>query len=163
MAAGTAQTGETNSKYRGGQFLDGRRSTLAEQAKDTFLNPVEMNNVDAADVVGKVQNAAYAADFLSIYGAGAFDNTTAAYNNIADAIATFESSSELNPLTSKFDAFLLGQYTLTASEARGLALFKDTNGAKCANCHTLDDTGATPSLFTNFEVTTHPLAINFPR
>ncbi len=149
--AGITQTGETDSTYRGGQFLDGRRSNLIEQAKDPFLNPVEMNNTDAADVVGKVQNATYADDFLDIYGAGAFDNTTTAYDNIADAIAAFEESSELNPFTSKFDAFLLGQYTMTASEARGLDLFKDENGAKCANCHTLDDTGATQSLFTNFE------------
>ncbi len=149
--AGIVQTGETDSKYRGGQFLDGRRSNLIEQAKDPFLNPVEMNNADAADVVGKVQNATYADDFLDIYGAGAFDNTTTAYDNIADAIAAFEASSELNPFTSKFDAFLLGKYAMTPSEARGLALFKDANGAKCANCHTLDDTGATQSFFTNFE------------
>ncbi len=150
-SAGVTQTGETDSTYRGGQFLDGRRSNLVEQAKDPFLNPAEMNNVDAADVVNKVSNAVYASDFLSIYGAGAFDNIATAYDNIADAIAVFEQSAELNPFTSKFDAHLLGTYTLTASEARGLALFRDPNTTKCANCHTLDDTGATRSLFTNFE------------
>ena len=146
------QAGETDSKYRGGQFLDGRRSTLTEQAKDPFLNPVEMNNTDAADVVAKVSNASYAADFISVFGAGAFDNITTAYDNIAQAIAAFEASTELNPFTSKYDAYLQGQYTFTASEARGLELFK--GDAKCANCHTLDETrGSLPSnsLFTNFE------------
>jgi len=149
--AGVTQTGETNSKYRGGQFVDGRRSNLAAQAKDPFLNPAEMNNVDAADVVSKVQLADYANDFIDIYGSTAFDNVALAYDNVADAIAAFEQSTELNPFTSKFDAYLQGNYTLTGSEARGLTLFKNPSVTKCANCHTLDDTGATLSLFSNFE------------
>ena len=156
VAASVSQSGETDSKYRGGQFLDGRASTLEDQAKGPFTNPAEMNLPDAAAVVAVVENASYAGDFRTHYGAGAFDNVTTAFNNIADAIATFERSSELNPFTSKYDAYLAGSYTLTAAEARGLALFKDANpgGAKCANCHTLDDTvGSDPSdsLFTNFE------------
>lgn len=144
------QTPETDSKYQGGQFLDGRSNDLVEQAKAPFLNPVEMNNADEAEVVGKVQNASYAQDFITLFGTSAFDDITTAYNNIASAIAAFEASAEVNQFSSKFDAFLNGQYTMTASEQRGFELFKDPNRAKCANCHTV---GNTPeeSLFTNFK------------
>jgi len=39
--------------YEGGQFLDGRRDTLEEQAKDPFTNPVEMANPAPQAVVNK--------------------------------------------------------------------------------------------------------------
>ena len=144
----TQTVNNTISNYQGGQFLDGRRSNLIEQAKDPFLNPVEMNNIDAADVVSKVQNAAYADDFESVFGADAFADTTTAYNNIATAIAAFESSAEVNPFSSKFDAVIAGQATFNASEQRGFDLFKGAK-AKCANCHTVKDP-ADQSLFTDF-------------
>jgi cytochrome c peroxidase len=140
----------TDSNFQGGQFLDGRRNTLAEQAKDPFLNPAEMNNVDEEDVVGKVQNASYADDFREIFGANAFNDTLQAYDNIAAAIAAFETSREMNPFTSKFDAVMAAGSTIdfTDSELRGFELFKGTK-AKCANCHTVDDP-AIGSLFTDF-------------
>jgi cytochrome c peroxidase len=143
------QTPETDSKYQGGQFLDGRAADLVEQAKGPFLNPVEMNNASAAEVVAKVQNASYSADFITLFGADAFSDTTTAYHNIATAIAAFEASVELNPFSSKFDAYLAGQYIFTASEQRGFDLFTNANTAKCANCHTLGATSQ-ESLFTNF-------------
>ncbi|MCU7918760.1 MAG: c-type cytochrome [Candidatus Thiodiazotropha sp. (ex Epidulcina cf. delphinae)] len=143
------QTPETDSKYQGGQFLDGRAIDLVEQAKGPFLNPVEMNNASEAEVVGKVQNSSYAADFIAVFGADAFSDTTTAYHNIATAIAAFEASAEVNKFTSKFDAFLAGQYTMSASEQRGFDLFKDAETAKCANCHTVGETSE-ESIFTNF-------------
>ena len=139
-------TDGTTSNYRGGQFLDGRRPNLIEQAKDPFLNAVEMNNASAADVVTKVSNSTYASDFTALFGSGAFDNTTTAYNNIAKAIAAFETSSEVNKFSSKFDDVMKGTDTFTASEQRGFDLFKGTT-AKCANCHTIPTNG--PILFTN--------------
>ena len=146
---GQDQTPETNSKYQGGQFLDGRAFDLVEQAKGPFLNPLEMNNASAQEVVAKVQNADYSADFVALFGANAFADVDTAYTNIATAIAAFESSGEVNPFSSKFDAFLNGQYTMTASEQRGFDLFRDADTAKCANCHTVGDTPE-ESLFTNF-------------
>ncbi len=139
----------TVSNYQGGQFLDGRRSTLAEQAKDPFLNPVEMNNVDKADVVSKVQNSSYADDFEEVFGANAFDDVDQAYDNIAGAIAAFETSSEMNPFTSKFDAVMAGNASFTASEQRGFDLFTGTT-AKCSNCHTVNSPDASGSQFTDF-------------
>jgi len=147
----TAQTSEDGSIYEGGQFLDGRRSNLIAQAKDPFLNPVEMNNVDESDVVNKVRNASYASDFLSVFGANALDDVATAYNLIATAIAAFETSSEVNKFSSKFDAVLRGLATFTTEEERGFNLFKDPNGAKCANCHVVDNPTGGPALFTDFK------------
>lgn len=142
--------GDTVSNFSGGQFLDGRRQNLTEQAKAPFLNPVEMNNADEADVVNKVKNAAYADDFKAVFGDTSLDVTDTAYQNIALAIAAFESSSAMNPFTSKFDFVMAGQATFTASEQRGFDLFKDETTAKCANCHTVNTPGGDPSLFTDF-------------
>jgi cytochrome c peroxidase len=155
-AAGVAQSGDTPSKYRGGQFLDGRALNLVEQAKGPFLNPVEMNLSTKAVVVARVAESNYANDFIAVYGSGAFDNTNTAFDNIADAIAAFEKTAELNPFSSKYDAFIRdrGNNPLSIEEANGLALFKDETRAKCTKCHTLNDsTDAVPSdsLFTNFE------------
>ncbi len=141
----------TVSNFHGGQFLDGRASTLVEQAKAPFLNPLEMNNIDKADVVSKVQSASYADEFIEVFGANAFANVDQAYDNIAAAIAVFESSSEVNPFTSKFDAVMAGLpgAVFTASEQNGFDLFKGTK-AKCANCHTVNSPDASGSLFTDF-------------
>jgi len=149
----TPQTSEEPSKYEGGQFFDGRSKNLIEQAKAPFLNPVEMNNIDEADVVAKVQNSEYADDFLTVYGATAFDNVTVAYNNIATAIAAFETAAEMNPFTSKFDAFQNdpANNPLNASELRGFNLFKNPNTAKCANCHVVVNPAGGKALFTNFK------------
>ena len=149
----TAQTSEAPSKYEGGQFFDGRSEHLIEQAKAPFLNPVEMNNIDQADVVAKVQNSEYADDFLTVFGATAFDNVNVAYNNIATAIAAFETTAEMNPFSSKFDAFQNDPVNspLTASELRGFNLFKNPNTAKCANCHVVENPTGGKALFTNFK------------
>lgn len=146
----TTPTMETASKYHGGQFLDGRRADLVAQAKDPFLNPVEMNNVDAVEVVNKVQNADYADEFLQVYGDNAFDDTTAAYDRIASAIAAFESSTEMNPFSSKFDAVMASEASFTASEQRGFDLFTGTQ-AKCANCHIVSPAGGGSALFSDFK------------
>lgn len=138
----------TPSNFKGGQFLDGRASTLIEQAKAPFLNPLEMNNIDEADVVNKVQNSSYAGDFTDVFGAGAFNNSLQAYDNIAAAIAAFEASSELNPFTSKFDAVMANMASFSPAELNGFNLFKGSK-AKCANCHTVNVPGA-GSLFTDF-------------
>lgn len=142
----------TVSNYQGGQFLDGRASTLAEQAKAPFLNSVEMDNIDEADVVSKVQNSSYADEFIEVFGANAFANVSQAYDNIATAIAAFESSSAVNPFTSKFDAVMASNASFTPSEQRGFELFTGTaaRDAKCANCHTVNSPNATGSLFTDF-------------
>jgi cytochrome c peroxidase len=127
--------GDQDQGFVGGQFLDGRSANLVEQAKQPFLNPVEMANPDKLTVIQAVRNSDYANLFEQVYGAGSLDNTEAAFDQIADAIAAFENSDEVSPFTSKFDAFLAGQVALTAQETRGLNVFQGIG--QCADCHLL--------------------------
>jgi cytochrome c peroxidase len=93
------------------------RDPLADQAKGPFLNPVEMALGSVEEVVNKVLASNYADKFLAeftsrygIYDPDTNDNHIGlAYNLIADAIAEFEKSYELNKFTSRFDAFLAEQ------------------------------------------------------
>ena len=135
--------------YAGGQFLDGRRNTLEEQAKDPFTNPVEMANPAPLAVVNKIRNGPYADKFMAVYGSDVFDTATA-FDRIAEAIAAFERSAEMNPFSSKFDCHLQGKYTLSTSEQSGMNLFNGT--AKCSLCHTsTPDPVSGKVLFTNFQ------------
>jgi cytochrome c peroxidase len=62
------------------------------------------------------------------------------YDNWAQSLDFFEKSKEVSPFTSKFDAFTVGNYTFTADEAAGYALF---NGkGNCNSCH-VDGQGTT--------------------
>jgi cytochrome c peroxidase len=59
--------------------------------------------------------------------------SNATFDHITLAVASYESSSEVSPFSSKFDATLAGNATLSSSEQRGYELF---NGrAKCNQCH----------------------------
>ena len=137
--------------YVGGQFWDGRVDTLVEQAKGPFLNPLEMNNASAAEVVDKVRNSEYRALFDRVYGAQtlASSDATRAFDQIARAIAAYEASREVNSFDSKYDLYLAGRAQLTDAEARGLKLF--AGQANCTSCHP-HERGADGShpLFTNF-------------
>ena len=138
--------------YAGGQFVDGRRDTLEEQAKDPFTNPVEMANPAFPAVVNKVRNGPYADKFMAVYGSDVFNDTVAAYERIAEAIAAFERSAEMNPFTSKFDCHLQNPtlYPLSNLEQAGLTLFD--GAGKCSSCHTLTPHSASGKvLFTSFQ------------
>jgi cytochrome c peroxidase len=135
--------------YMGGQFFDGRAATLEEQAKGPFLNPIEMGNPNAETVVAKVKKASYATEFNTIYGNGALNDNTQAYNYIADAIAEFERSPVFNRFSSKYDFYLFGKATFTAQERRGLTIFEGKGN--CAACHqNRSPLIGTPPLFTDF-------------
>lgn len=143
---------ERGSIYAGGQFVDGRRNTLEEQARDPFLNLVEMANLSKQAVVDMVSSGPYADKFTALYGNDVFNNTDTAYDRIAQAVAAFERSAEMNPFTSKFDCYLqdAARYPLDIQEQAGLDVF-DTRG-NCSSCHTLDpDPVSGKVLFTNFQ------------
>ncbi len=137
--------------YVGGLFWDGRAATLEEQAKGPFLNVLEMANPDEQAVVDKVKNSEYVDLFKEVFGDGAFQNTETAYNLIAEAIADYERSSELNKFNSKYDYYLDGKVALTEQEMRGLALFEDEDKGNCASCHPSEfrSDGSHP-LFTDY-------------
>ncbi len=146
-------TDPANPRYIGGQFLDGRAVDLVEQAKGPFLNPKEMNMANEAAVVAKVRDAAYANMFKQVFGASSLDsgNEATAYNQIAEAIAAFESTAMFAPFSSKFDAVQAGRASFTAAEQNGFDLFQIDGKGKCAECHKLEKIGGSSGvLFTDF-------------
>jgi len=88
------------------------------------------------------------------------------YDHWGQSISFLEASQDISPFTSKFDAFLAGEYTFTSDETAGYQLF---NGkANCNSCH-LDGlatgaTGGTPAdrepLFTCFGYSNLGLPLN---
>ncbi|MCW5803264.1 MAG: hypothetical protein KIT31_12845 [Deltaproteobacteria bacterium] len=61
------------------------------------------------------------------------------YQHWGQAISLYQSSTHVNAFSSKFDAFLAGQYTLTPDEQAGYDLFRGK--ANCNSCH-LDGRGS---------------------
>jgi len=136
----------------GGLFWDGRARSLADQAGQPFLNPVEMANADQADVVRKLSLASSAEDFRSLFGAAVFDDVEGAYLRMTLAIQQYQrEDADFQPFSSKYDAFLRGQASLSGPEQRGLALFNAPRKGNCAACHPSGrgPDGALP-LFTDF-------------
>lgn len=129
----------------GGQFLDHRSATLADQALQPFLAAAEMSNANGGTVVTKVQGRSYAEQFKEVYGPNVFNDSATAYRNIGEAIAEFERGENFQRFTSKFDAYRRGKANLSGIELQGLALF-DGKG-KCSACH--PSAGKSP-LFTDF-------------
>lgn len=131
----------------GGMFWDGRATgatlgdPLAEQAQGPFLNPLEQNIATPQAVVDKVLASSYSALFLQV----CTDENTY-YDCIGRSIAAYERSAEVNPFSSKYDAYLQGLATLTGQESKGLELFKGK--AQCSACHTLDGEEAPFTDFT---------------
>jgi len=165
LPQGTPTLDPNNREYQGGLFYDGRVPNLTEQAKAPFLNPNEMNNTlhnvaNPAAVVTAVSVGPNAALFKQVYGPTVFQQPTAqVYQLIAQSIAAWEGTPEVNPFTSKYDAFLEGRVALTAQEMNGLRLFTGsvtgrpggpafTKNAECSSCHNLAPTTAGHDLFT---------------
>jgi cytochrome c peroxidase len=150
----------------------------ADQALGPFLNPVEQALPDPACVVYRVCNAntpsQYPVAFEEVWGPEACainwpdgvdrsckngegvnldpadrDKVDAAYSAVGLAVAAYEASPEVNQYTSKFDAYLAGQATLTPEEADGLEVF--SGKGLCAACHLLDpQENGEPPLFTDY-------------
>lgn len=140
---------DMDSVYIGGFFLDGRVNTLQDQAKMPFLNPLEMNNSNPAMVIAKLKNAEYYPLYQKLYGVAG--NVEQAFNNLAEAIALFEQSSEVNAFSSKFDYYLQGKLKLNDQEMRGFELFNNPLKGNCAACYISDpDPDFGRVLFTDF-------------
>jgi cytochrome c peroxidase len=150
---------EEEDVFIGGMFWDGRASgwmlgdPLAEQAQGPFLNPLEQNNPNAADVCRKVAFADYADLYEEVFGEPVDwrNNVEQTYENIARAIAAYERSIEVNPYSSKYDYYLAGMAELTEEETWGLELFEDPAKGNCAACHpSQPGPNGEPPLFTDF-------------
>ncbi|MEN6372458.1 MAG: cytochrome c peroxidase [Armatimonadota bacterium] len=133
---------------KGGQFWDGRAFDLVEQAKGPFLNPVEMHNPNKKLVIHDIQKADYAPLFKKVYGKNIFNNVENAYNAMADAIAEFEKSPELNRFDSKLDYYLrVDKSVFTDQEKLGMEIFQGKG--HCLGCHAFP-VGSTEPILTAF-------------
>jgi len=117
-----------NAGFHFAQFWDGRAPNLKEQAKGPILNPIEMAMADAKTVIKKVKGLPeYPAMFKKAFPK---DKDPVTYDNLAEAIASFERTLVTHD---RFDKFQAGdEKALTKAEIAGLRTFMD---AGCTTCH----------------------------
>jgi cytochrome c peroxidase len=136
----------------GGFDRDGRAQTLMEQAERPFLAPHEMANGSKLEVVNRLKQASYAAQFRALFGENIFSDVDQAFSRIQFALQQFQKEDpRFQPFDSKYDQFLAGKVMLGDAELRGLALFNNQNKGNCAACHpsARGADGSAP-LFTDF-------------
>lgn len=120
----------------GGFTWDGRANSVHEQAAIPLLATNEMANGSAREVIWRLARSPNAALFRDTFGPHALDDVDKAWNGLLLALEVFQQNpADFAPYSSKFDAFLRGQATLTAQEARGLAAFNSPDKGNCASCH----------------------------
>jgi cytochrome c peroxidase len=136
----------------GGLFRDGRVDSLAEQARQPFLDPREMANDSIEDVIARLRRSPSADAFRRVFGPKALDDPTRAFDRLAAAIAQYEMENpDFHRFDSKYDAWLAGTAELSAQERRGLELFDDPEKGNCAACHpSKPGADGSPPLFTDF-------------
>jgi cytochrome c peroxidase len=119
----------------GGRTWDGRSQSAHDQARLPLFSPFEMANRDAGAVVAKVQ-AGHAAEFKRVFGASVFDDSALAFKGVLMALEAYQQTpAQFYPYSSKYDAYLRHEVSLSAQELRGLAAFNDPGKGNCARCH----------------------------
>jgi cytochrome c peroxidase len=136
----------------GGLTWDGRVDRGRDQARLPLLSPLEMANDSPAAVVKAVRRSAHADLLRRAFGEHIFADPDRAFDGILQALEAYEQRyTEFYPYSSKYDAFLDGKAELTASEARGLALFNDPEKGNCAHCHlSARSNDGAPPQFTDY-------------
>ena len=120
----------------GGRTWDGRAPSFHDQARVPLFSPFEMANTSADAVVLKVRQARYAGEFRAAFGEKIFDQGALAFKGILMALEAYQQSpAEFYPYSSKYDAWLRHEASLSPQEARGLAAFNDPSKGNCARCH----------------------------
>jgi cytochrome c peroxidase len=143
-----------NAMFYKSMFWDGRAASLEEQAMMPILNPVEMGQKDAKDIVAKLAAIPeFVEAFQRVFG------RPPNQEDMGKALAAFERTRLSTEAA--FDRFLRGdEKAMNASQRRGWALF--TGKARCATCHTYDP--ALPlfgdNRFHNAGVATHKQDFN---
>jgi cytochrome c peroxidase len=135
----------------GGRTWDGRSQSVHDQARLPLFSPFEMANADADAVVAKVQRAGYAAQIRGAFGDEIFDDKTLAFKALLMALEAFQQSpAEFYPYSSKYDAWVRHETSLSGRELRGLAAFNDPARGNCARCHPSAVRGGASPQFTDF-------------
>ncbi|ONF42959.1 hypothetical protein BTO32_09660 [Marinobacter lutaoensis] len=108
-------------------FWDGRAGSLAAQAMEPMLNPVEM----AASREGIEHRLNQDEDYRKAF-AEAFGESPITLEQVAEALASWQAT--LRSRSSPFDRFLKGDHRALSDQAiLGLHLFRTK--ARCINCH----------------------------
>jgi cytochrome c peroxidase len=145
----------------GGLTWDGRVDRGRSQARIPLLSPFEMANASPDAVVARVLQAGYGGQLRAIFGDAILEDRSAVFAAIVKAFEVYEQDwRTFYPYSSKYDAYLAGQATLTPAEARGLRLFNDPEKGNCGGCH-ISERGndGTPPQFTDYGL----IAIGVPR
>jgi cytochrome c peroxidase len=120
----------------GGRTWDGRAQSAHDQARLPLFSAFEMANAGPGDIVARVARAGYAGRLRETFGAAVFDDKALAFKAVLLSLETFQQSpSEFYPYSSKYDAWLRHEASLSAAELRGLAAFDDPAKGNCARCH----------------------------
>jgi cytochrome c peroxidase len=134
----------------GGFFWDGRADSIADLVRQPLFNPDEMNGGSPRLVAAKIARASYAREFHAVLGRAA--DPESILRGVGKALEAYLTSDEMTPGTSKFDAWVRGEATLTPQEKLGLEAFKDPARGACAGCHRLNEVATDPqnTMFTDF-------------
>jgi cytochrome c peroxidase len=120
----------------GGRTWDGRAQSAHDQARLPLFSPFEMANASADAVVARVRRASYATQFRDTFGNHVLDDEAVALKAVLMALETFQQTpAEFYPYSSKYDAWLRHETSLSGDELRGLAAFDDPAKGNCARCH----------------------------
>jgi len=116
-----------NAGFQFAQNWDGSAKSLAEQAKDPILNPLEMGLSSEKEAVKRLRRLAYKKDFRAVFPN---DKKPLTFDNIALALAAFQRTLITQD---RFDLFLNGDDSaLSEAEKNGLSL---TMQKGCTACH----------------------------
>lgn len=122
-------------------FWDGGVNHIEVQPLSPITNPVEMDE-SMENILAKLEaDAGYKAMFKDAFGDDKI-TTQRIFKSMAQFMGMLVSAN------AKYDKYMRGETTLTASETSGLTIFK----SKCASCHT-------EPLFTDFSFRNNGLAL----
>ena len=142
---------EDDGGVRGGFFLDGRANTLADQAREPFLNPVEMALDGISGFAERIRrNTTYEKLFVDAFDQDTYANDERLYFAAANALAAFQRGTEFSQFDSRYDRFLAGEIELTMEEELARRLFF-SDLVNCMNCHLQERNRIQPrEMFTDF-------------
>ena len=120
----------------GGHGWDGRADTTHDQARLPLTSKLEMANPDVDSVVARVARGPLADQFRTVFGDDVFGDPLRGATALLQCLEVFQQSpKDFYPYSSRYDAYLRRQVTLSAAEQRGLTLFNDNKKGNCASCH----------------------------